>query len=188
MKPTLLMLMVAASCVACTTSSSDPPPPPDTGVQSDVAAESLPGEVSSAVDTAPGVEAPAADVMADVSGRDALPEVPGTDAGAGDGGTGSGLERGRLVGQMTPAEAAKLCDFTNAAQGGYGRKVTCPGGEDAETDESLASCVTDFVDLRPALERCRLTVAHMEDCARAIGPDLCKFETAVECEPLVLCR
>jgi hypothetical protein len=101
--------------------------------------------------------------------------------------SGSGLARERLVGQLTPNEAAMLCDFTNLTQGGYGKKATCPGGEVEENDESLNACVSDFIDLRLRLERCKLTVGHMEDCARAVGTDLCKFATAIECEPLTLC-
>jgi hypothetical protein len=104
-----------------------------------------------------------------------------------DAGDTSGFPRDRLVATLTAAEAARLCDWVNANEGGYGRQITCSDGRIEESDESLVTCVRDFLDLRPILQACQLTVGHMEDCSRAIGPDLCSLDTASECGPLRAC-
>lgn len=197
MKTSWISLLLISALGACTTDGTPSPAPSPDSRQADT-------RLSDATLPDPDTGGPGPDlVAADLASEPAMELGGSSDAGSidtggarvdagaqeasGDGRSTSGLARERLVGQLTPNEAAMLCDFTNLTQGGYGRKATCPGGEVEENDESLGACVNDFIDLRPRLERCKLTVGHMEDCARAVGTDLCKFATAIECEPLTLC-
>ena len=197
MRTSLISLFLLCALGACTTDSTPSPASPIDSRQADAGA---PDAASSKPDTTVarpdlGAADLAAEAATEVGGSSDWGSIEaggarldgGMQEASGDSRPGSGLARERLVGQLTPNEAAMLCDFTNLTQGGYGKKATCPGGEVEGNDESLGDCVTDFIDLRPTLERCRVTVGHMEDCARAVGTDLCKFATAVECGPLTLC-
>jgi hypothetical protein len=130
----------------------------------------------------------ASQASADASTSDVRRGADGSDAGlTPDSADSSGFPRDKLVAHLTPAEVARLCDWLSAKQGGYGRRVTCADGHTAETDESLVTCVRDYLDLRLVLETCQLTVGQMEDCSRAVGLDLCTLETANECGPLRAC-
>ena len=190
-------LLICCAFVACTPESNPPPPSAGDAGAAVTQSDALPakedaggGGLELGSPEVGGEVVSEAGVSQDGASTNEASREP-ADAGAKEAGveaqSGSGLARERLVGQLTPNEAAMLCDFTNLTQGGYGKKETCPGGEVEENDESLSSCVTGFIDLRLKLERCRINVGHMEDCARAVGTELCKFATAIECEPLTLC-
>src|SRR5262245_44737040 len=104
----------------------------------------------------------------------------------GDSGPGphSGIDRSKTVGSLDPNEAATLCDWASARQGGYGRSVSCPGSQQ-RTDSSKESCVSGLPLLASYCPS--LTVGETEDCANAIGTDLCALETAPECATIWAC-
>jgi hypothetical protein len=105
--------------------------------------------------------------------------------GGGPGPT-TGLSRQATIASLNAQQAATLCDWTNAKQGGYGRAdVTCSDGSSQETDPDKQSCV-ESVPLVGAF--CpALTVADIEDCANATGQDLCALLTAAGCANLRQC-
>ncbi len=115
----------------------------------------------------------------------------GGGAGGGGGGSGgavgtsSGLPRTDTVGSLTGAQAATLCDWLNAKQGGYGRSVSCPDGSEADTDLSQASCVASVPSFATGCPS--LTVGDVEDCANAIGTSLCQMPTAAGCANVNAC-
>jgi len=106
---------------------------------------------------------------------------------SGDGGPGpsSGLSRQATLASLTSQQAATLCDWSNAKQGGYGREATCSDGSLQETDSDKQSCV-ESVPYVGAL--CpTLTVGDIEDCANATGTDLCALTTAAACAAFRQC-
>jgi hypothetical protein len=99
-------------------------------------------------------------------------------------GPSTGIDRSKTAGSLDSTEAAILCDWSNGKQGGYGRSVSCPSGQQT-TDSSKASCLSGIPLLTsfcPAL-----TVGDAEDCVNAIGTDLCAIETAPACAVLWAC-
>ena len=97
------------------------------------------------------------------------------------GGGGSGVDRGKALGLLTPAEKMQVCDDVNRAQGGYGRMVKCSDGHTEHTDSDQASCQTAApMSGQPCGN---LTVGALLDCVHAIGTDLCAFATAPACQP-----
>ena len=107
---------------------------------------------------------------------------------SGDGGgvgSSSGVSRQATVASLTPQQAGTLCDWTNARQGGYGRDVTCSDGSSEGTDPDKQSCVESIPYIGTACPT--LTVADIEDCANAIGSDVCALATAAGCANLRQC-
>jgi len=98
---------------------------------------------------------------------------------------GSGLPRSSAIGSLSPEQFGILCDWTNNEQGGYGRTVNCPSGDPQFTDKDQKSCVEVLPLIRSACPT--LTVADAEDCASAIGTDLCKFPHEPACAALLRC-
>jgi hypothetical protein len=104
--------------------------------------------------------------------------------GGGPGPT-SGLSRQATIASLNAQQAATICDWTNAKQGGYGRDTTCSDGSSQETDADKQTCV-ESVPLVGAL--CpTLTVGDIEDCANATGTDLCALTTAAGCAAFRQC-
>lgn len=123
-----------------------------------------------------------------------LPTNDSTGADAGSGGAGgaggsaglsSGVARGTALANLTFDQASVLCDWTNQKQGGYGRRVACPSGTVQSTSSSIDSCVSKTLGLGGQCQA--LTVANIEDCATAAGPDLCQLESAAACSPIWSC-
>ena len=56
-------------------------------------------------------------------------------------GDSSGVPRASTVGSLSSTDAATLCDWLAAEQGGYGRMVTCSDGSTRTTDTNQAICV-----------------------------------------------
>jgi hypothetical protein len=98
--------------------------------------------------------------------------------------TTSGLPRGARVVDLTPEQAAQFCDWLNQLQGGYHQHADC-NGQPVSTDVDQASCVQAIPDLLFACPS--LTVAAVEDCTVAQGPDLCNFNTVPACAQLRAC-
>jgi len=105
--------------------------------------------------------------------------------GGGDAvGTSSGVSRSKTVASLDESEMGVLCDWTNGKQGGYGRNVSCADGP-GTTDRDKATCVSGK---SLYAEYCyTLTVGEVEDCANAIGTDLCAFYTAAACANVRAC-
>jgi len=113
------------------------------------------------------------------------PDGGGATGSGGTVGASSGVARGSRLIELTSAQASVLCDWTNLRQGGYGRVATCPSGATRSTNRSTLDCVNSTSALGG---RCSsVTVGHIEDCANAVGSDLCKLETAPACVALVSC-
>lgn len=194
MKPTFNVLSALAFLwvASCETSTPVPGPgqPPDAGVTTpheppnDSGVRTLGDAAPPTPDPAP----PSPDASRPDLGRLADTGAPGApEAGSSDAADTSGFPRDTLVSRLTPAEAARLCDWISGKQGGYGRHVTCADGHEEQTDDSLIACVQAFIDGRAMLEKCALNIAQIEDCAQAVGLDLCKFTSASECKALNAC-
>jgi hypothetical protein len=109
----------------------------------------------------------------------------GGGTGGGTVGASSGLPRTDTIGSLAAAQAATLCDWLNARQGGYGRSVTCPDGGHEDTDNNQASCVASVPDFATGCPS--LTVGDVEDCANAIATNLCQMPTAAGCANVNAC-
>jgi hypothetical protein len=96
-------------------------------------------------------------------------------------GSSSGLPRSAAISDLTADQQPALCDWWNAKQGGYGQSIDCGGTEPEVTDGDQAECVDGLSACDSA------TVADFEDCANAMGTDLCKFRTAPACATLANC-
>jgi len=114
-----------------------------------------------------------------------VPFACGGGGGGNGAGTSSGLPRTDTVGSLIPSDAGLLCDWTNAKQGGYGRAVTCTDGSSQGTDPDKASCIQSVHDFGTACPT--LTVADVEDCANAIGQDICQLTSSPACTNLNRC-
>jgi hypothetical protein len=106
----------------------------------------------------------------------------GSSGGPGD---SSGVPRSATVGSLSSTDATTLCDWVNAKQGGYGRTVTCSDGSTRTTDTDQAICVAGSHAAQTACPT--LTVGETEDCANAIGSDLCAISTASACAAVSAC-
>ena len=100
-------------------------------------------------------------------------------------GDSSGVPRASTVASLSASQAATLCDWENAKQGGYGRSVTCGDAGTRTTDTNQQECVMGMSYTKTACPT--LTVANVEDCANAIGADLCAISTNATCAPLATC-
>lgn len=105
--------------------------------------------------------------------------------GGGGGGSSSGLPRSTPLGSLNSSQAGTFCDWTNNKGGGYGRTATCADGSEEDTDPDKASCVTALPLVGAFCPT--LTVGDAEDCANAIGADLCKRTTAAGCAAVNAC-
>lgn len=100
-------------------------------------------------------------------------------------GTSSGLPRSSTLASLTTAQDGTLCDWLNERQGGYGQSVSCPGGSHADTDTNQSSCVASVPGGAAACPT--LTVGDVEDCANAIGTNICEMPTAAGCTNVNAC-
>ena len=97
----------------------------------------------------------------------------------------SSLDPNKRIADLTPDEQKQLCDETAAAQGGYGRTVTCPDGSIAMTDSNQASCLGG---VQAAPQYCpALTVGDILNCAHSQGHDLCSSTPVPECQAYLDC-
>jgi hypothetical protein len=104
---------------------------------------------------------------------------------SGGGASSSGIPRSDTVGSLNASQAATLCDWENAKQGGYGRTVTCSDGSTQTTDPDQATCaavVPYFANKCPTL-----TVGDIEDCADGLGTNICNLPTESACAALNAC-
>ena len=109
----------------------------------------------------------------------------GTSGTGGGGGSSSGVPRTTTIATITSAQAGTLCDWTEGKRGGYGRVVTCPDGSQQSTDADKPTCLTMTPQLGALCPG--LTVGDVEDCANAIGTNLCSMATAAGCSRVNSC-
>jgi hypothetical protein len=111
--------------------------------------------------------------------------VGGCGSSGGSAGAPSNVPPGDTFGQLSTSQVTSLCDYLAATQGGYGRSVTCPAGDTQTTDTSQSECVTSSAQVASLCPT--LTVGDAEDCAVAVGTNLCDFDTASACAPVRAC-
>jgi hypothetical protein len=97
----------------------------------------------------------------------------------------TGLPSWATFSSLSQTQAARLCDWVNQNQGGYGRSVTCSDGSQQTTDADKASCVQ--VVPQVGIECPTLTVGDVESCVNVIGPMLCAVTTSAACANLAAC-
>ena len=85
----------------------------------------------------------------------------GCGSGSGAPGAPSNVPPDDTLGQLSASQQASLCDYLANVQGGYGRSMTCPGGDTQTTDQS--------------------------QCAAACATDLCAVDTAAACAAVRNC-
>ena len=108
--------------------------------------------------------------------------------GGGDGsslGMNSGVPRATALASLTQTQAGTLCDWTTGKQGGYGRTVSCSDGSQQGTDPDKATCMESIPYIGAACPT--LTVANIEDCASAVGRDVCQLQTHAACAEAKAC-
>lgn len=109
--------------------------------------------------------------------RDAAGELPacGTDSG-------SGVDGSKSLADLSDAEKGAICDWVANALGGYGQVYACDGSDVSIAKSDRAACVAS---IPPA---CSATVAQVENCANAIGGDVCQVLVRPECAPVRHCN
>ncbi len=106
----------------------------------------------------------------------------GSSGGAGsDSGTSSttsGVSGSKRLDALTNDEKGKLCDFTAAHFGGYGKSIDCGGGNTLDAAASQAECIA------AAPTACAATVAQAEQCLTAQS---CANPLPPACVPIFQC-
>jgi hypothetical protein len=86
---------------------------------------------------------------------------------------------------VSQSQAAALCDYIAATNGGYGRSMTCPNGGTEMNYAAQSDCVADAA---PIGYYCpTFTVGQAEDCAIAVGLDICNAPLDPACNPYEAC-
>jgi len=105
--------------------------------------------------------------------------------GSTGGGPSSGLGRTAPLASLTAAQRGTLCDWESGKQGGYGRMINCPDGSQQMSDPDKATCVQGISSLGALCPT--LTVGDIEDCANAVGTDVCSEPTQAACAAFNTC-
>jgi hypothetical protein len=124
-------------------------------------------------------------VLMFLGGISAVGSSCGSSSGNNGGGASSGLSRSATLASLSTAQAGTLCDWESAKQGGYGRMVNCSDGSQQMSDPDKASCVSGIPTLGSLCPT--LTVGDIEDCANAVGTDLCSEPTQAGCAAFNAC-
>jgi hypothetical protein len=109
----------------------------------------------------------------------------GCGSGSSPAGAPSNVPPDDTLGQLSASQQASLCDYVANVQGGYGRSMTCPGGDTQTTDQSQSYCLANFGGVAFACPT--LTVGDAENCAAACATDLCAVDTAAACAAVRNC-
>ena len=120
-----------------------------------------------------------------IGGISALCSSCGSSTSRPGGGASSGLPRSATIASLSTAQAGTLCDWQSAKQGGYGRMVNCSDGSQEMSDPDKATCVSGASALGALCPT--LTVGDVEDCANAVGTDLCSEPTQAGCAAFNTC-
>jgi hypothetical protein len=103
-----------------------------------------------------------------------------------EGGTAStsGVWEWQRVDLLSASEKKTLCDWENAARGGYGQKTSCAGGQ-VDNDADQEACVArhDFVGAQ-----CGVIAADVEACASMLRENICVYLIWRVCEVFRTCR
>lgn len=97
----------------------------------------------------------------------------------------SSLDPNTRIADLNPDQQKQICDEIADAQGGYGRRVTCPDGSIQKTDANQAECLGAVPTLKQFCPD--LTVGDNLSCVDSTGHDLCAFPTAPTCKTLRDC-
>ena len=112
---------------------------------------------------------------------------------AGNPGTGNsdgsarptGVPESDTFSMLSTSQAAALCDYIAATNGGYGKSMTCPSGDTETNYASQSDCVANAA---PIGFYCpTFTVGQAEDCATSVGTDICKAPLDAACNPYEAC-
>jgi hypothetical protein len=86
---------------------------------------------------------------------------------------------------LSQSQAGALCDYIAVTNGGYGRSMTCPNGGMQANNASQSDCVAGAA---PIGYYCpTFTVGQAEDCATAVGLDICNVTLDVACNAYEAC-
>jgi hypothetical protein len=86
---------------------------------------------------------------------------------------------------LSQSQAAALCDYIANTNGGYGRSMTCPNGGVQTNDAAQSDCVATAA---PIGYYCpTFTVGQAEDCAAAVGLDICNVTLDAVCDAYEAC-
>lgn len=98
------------------------------------------------------------------------------------------LDDNQKLSALSDAQLGALCDWSNAAQGGYDKKILCKDGvTSVPTQKDQAACKAED---GPVLKKCDQTVATYKACTLRLAPDPCDTTnglTSKECLPLLPC-
>lgn len=86
-------------------------------------------------------------------------------AAACGGDSGSGVDSGKRMSELSDAEARDVCQYAEDAQGGP-RTITCDG-QDFEFEPDDFECENATADEIP--DTCTMTVGEYEECVDALG-------------------
>jgi hypothetical protein len=98
-------------------------------------------------------------------------------------GAASGLDRNARITTLDETEMGVLCDWVSARLGGYGVERDC-GEMTARTTANQEECVQSTQNVTAD---CAATVGQYEDCANALGGNICGLLTEPACQPLFSC-
>jgi len=94
----------------------------------------------------------------------------------------SGVAGSKTIANLTDADRKKICDWTAALYGGYGRTITCSPTLEITGPADLAECLAEAATV-PAT--CAATVAQAEGCTRTIAS--CSDAVSADCTALFAC-
>ncbi len=105
-----------------------------------------------------------------------------------DGTTTTSLDDNQKLSALSDAQLGALCDWSNAAQGGYDKEVLCKDGvTSVPTQKDQAACKAED---GPILKKCDQSVAIYKACTLRLAPDPCDTTnglTSKQCLPLLPC-
>ena len=99
----------------------------------------------------------------------------------------SGLDRTKLVRDLSDTELGRLCDWAAAQLGGYAQQITCDGGLIVRSRRDQAACIREF----QRTASCTATVDQAEACERQRVAQPCSLapytNPSAECSALATC-
>lgn len=84
----------------------------------------------------------------------------------------SGFSRSRVVASLSAEEAARLCDWSLATEGGAGKTFAC-GETSSRVVHTKDECLDDVATLTKLAGCYAVTVGEVEDCSKEEGADAC---------------
>jgi hypothetical protein len=84
----------------------------------------------------------------------------------------SGIDRARGIASLSATEAAALCDWSLATEGGAGKKTDCGGGRSTVV-HTKDECLANTESIRTLASCYGVTVGELEDCSTEEGSAPC---------------